>query len=467
MTVDEIERLRTRLAWLRRAYGELHRSRRRTYRLVDDNYSLLQEAVEEKVRLEGQREIIDHALHAAVIERDGLQDEATGWRAENDRHRALYVEAVRERDDLRTEIHATRDTIGHILLALIPTNAPPGIVEFAGDSVVDIVKSLVADRDRLRAGIMTAEVHGEMIVRMRESVWLSTVADRDRFLEALMATYAMLERPEPAPNGDYTIVPLLVAGIMGERNRWQTHTERVAAERDRLQDRVKWLRRAYGKAWLRRRSMSGLIRDVDNARRSAKAERDRLQAALWEGQKYRAGLAGRIYRLEEERDRLQAVVDAVQEHRVIVARLTGGDHEPEEEIGLDEAQWANWRRITEMIDQLDGSPATESNVIGDDEPEVQHVPECEHPTAPCTCPRDHLLSEAQRIREMCLSAEAEFARENRRAVDLKIERGRLRVAVTDWLDAVVRADGTAQSALDRLGAMVGWQLEVREGATDG
>lgn len=41
------------------------------------------------------------------------------------------------------------------------------------------------------------------------------------------------------------------------------------------------------------------------------------------------------------------------------------------------------------------------------------------------------------------------------------ERDRLRAAVVDWLDAVVRAESPAvtQAALDHLGAMVGWQLD--------
>lgn len=62
----------------------------------------------------------------------------------------------------------------------------------------------------------------------------------------------------------------------------------------------------------------------------------------------------------------------------------------------------------------------------DEEPEVQHLANCEHPIAPCSCPRGHLLAEGRRLREMVLFAEAEFARENQRAVDLKIERDRLR-----------------------------------------
>jgi hypothetical protein len=41
-------------------------------------------------------------------------------------------------------------------------------------------------------------------------------------------------------------------------------------------------------------------------------ERDRLRAALWEGQKFRAKLAGRACRLEEDRDRLRTVVEALR-----------------------------------------------------------------------------------------------------------------------------------------------------------
>jgi hypothetical protein len=75
---------------------------------------------------------------------------------------------------------------------------------------------------------------------------------------------------------------------------------------------------------------------------------------------------------------------------------------------------------------------------GDEEPEVQHVDECEHPIGPCTCPRDHLLDEGRRIREMCLFAEGEFARENQRAVDLKIDRDRLQKAADTLTETVTR-----------------------------
>jgi hypothetical protein len=40
--------------------------------------------------------------------------------------------------------------------------------------------------------------------------------DRARLLEALMATHAILGQPTSAPNGDYTIVPLLVAAKLAE-----------------------------------------------------------------------------------------------------------------------------------------------------------------------------------------------------------------------------------------------------------
>jgi hypothetical protein len=49
----------------------------------------------------------------------------------------------------------------------------------AARSVINENLALRAECDRLRAGIMTAEVHGEMIVRMRESVWLRVEAERD------------------------------------------------------------------------------------------------------------------------------------------------------------------------------------------------------------------------------------------------------------------------------------------------
>jgi hypothetical protein len=42
----------------------------------------------------------------------------------------------------------------------------------------EAVGELMAEVDRLRTGVMTAEVHGEMIVRMRESVWLRGEAER-------------------------------------------------------------------------------------------------------------------------------------------------------------------------------------------------------------------------------------------------------------------------------------------------
>jgi hypothetical protein len=67
---------------------------------------------------------------------DNLVAERNGWRAENDRHRALYVDAAKE-------------------------------------------------RDQLRAGIMTAETHGELIVRMRESVWREHEDERDRLRQTV------------------------------------------------------------------------------------------------------------------------------------------------------------------------------------------------------------------------------------------------------------------------------------------
>lgn len=60
---------------------------------------------------------IDFLLRVAsevTVERDRLRDEVTGWRAENDRHRALYIEAVKERDRLRVVMDAARASLTSI-----------------------------------------------------------------------------------------------------------------------------------------------------------------------------------------------------------------------------------------------------------------------------------------------------------------------------------------------------------------
>jgi hypothetical protein len=56
-------------------------------------------------------------------------------------------------------------------------------------------------------------------VRRTEALVRDVTAERDRLLEALMATYVILEQPTSAPNGDYTIVPLLVANRLAELDR--------------------------------------------------------------------------------------------------------------------------------------------------------------------------------------------------------------------------------------------------------
>jgi hypothetical protein len=53
-------------------------------------------------------------MQELAAERDRLQVQADGWRAENDRHRSLYVEAVKERDDLRV----VRDRLRAVVDAL-------------------------------------------------------------------------------------------------------------------------------------------------------------------------------------------------------------------------------------------------------------------------------------------------------------------------------------------------------------
>jgi hypothetical protein len=47
-------------------------------------------------------------------------------------------------------------------------------------ALVEEARALKAENERLQTGVMEAEVHGELIVRMRESVWLESEAERDR-----------------------------------------------------------------------------------------------------------------------------------------------------------------------------------------------------------------------------------------------------------------------------------------------
>jgi hypothetical protein len=200
------------------------------------------------------------------------------------------------------------------------------------------------------------------------------------------------------------------------------------------------------------------IRLLTDVTRDLETERDRLQTTLdttraraWEGLKFRTQLAGRAYRLEETRGRLRTAIEGAV--LAIETTLTGDNVDMQVTAG--ELLGRTSAALKEALDaSRRGYVAAEH-----DEPEVQHRHECEHPTAPCTCPRDHLLDEARRIREMCLFAESEFARENQRAVDLKIERDRLRtvcdaVGAESIVDIVTERDRLrliVERAHDRIG----------------
>lgn len=98
-------------------------------------------------------------------ERDFLSDVAAAGAAECDR--------LREQNNRRAGT----------LLRLISILGDAPIRTESG--LPDAVAELIAERDHLRAGIMAAEVHGELIVRMRESVWREFEAERDRLRDEL------------------------------------------------------------------------------------------------------------------------------------------------------------------------------------------------------------------------------------------------------------------------------------------
>lgn len=115
----------------------------------------------------------------------------------------------------------------------------------------------------------------------------------------------------------------------------------TAADRDRLQRRTVWLRRAYSLLHRRRRATQWILRDIDNARRNVKTERDRYsqqvteltirgmglegqyheaveETALWrdqatEWQRRAIRLGERLVELENEQSRWRLVITAAQE----------------------------------------------------------------------------------------------------------------------------------------------------------
>ena len=77
-------------------------------------------------------------------------------------------------------------------------------------------------------------------------------------------------------------------------------------------------------------------------------------------------------------------------------------------------------------------------------------------------------AEAKAIKTRLADLDAQAIADLRaRTEQAEAERDRLRAAVMNWLNAVVCADGSAQAALNHLGAVVGWQLDGSTEATDG
>lgn len=97
----------------------------------------------------------DADVSAHVIDQDGLPDDGED-----------VADIVTERNRLRTDVQ-------------VQTDAADAAAEAVGAMAVKVSATL-AENARLQAGIMTAEVHGELIVRMRESVWRVLEAELDR-----------------------------------------------------------------------------------------------------------------------------------------------------------------------------------------------------------------------------------------------------------------------------------------------
>jgi hypothetical protein len=121
-------------------------------------------------------------------------------------------------DEVTVERDGLRDTIAHVLFALVPQDSPPGVVKFDQDSVVDIVRAAVAERDRLREERLAHIEHADAL----DEVIVGLHSDVAGLLERAQERASLLLRAETAMGADGSITedafPDAIAAVVAERD---------------------------------------------------------------------------------------------------------------------------------------------------------------------------------------------------------------------------------------------------------
>jgi hypothetical protein len=98
-----------------------------------------------------------------------------------------------------------------------------------------------------------------------------------------------------------------------------------------------------------------IVRELFAERDELHVDLDECRAIAWQGVKFRARLAGRINRVEEERDQLQGVVDALRGYLYANAEFNEADDEPDltERYEIMVGNWADLHVLLTELDEHD------------------------------------------------------------------------------------------------------------------